>query len=368
MTTPTEILFSAYQQAIQMPETTLTIEQQNWVNTLIQAVESQKAVLTVVITSLVKKIETPAQDIRQHKVELPNGYSGRSYDTKYITFIRKHFPRYAMAESGWLTRSLEQVHAFTLDFPGKISQPSVKNAFLQILDDIETNQANPDAYLVALLTALQVMQQAQFVPPQAIVVSSSSRSVIHVYHLLQKHFYTTYNARGASRLPVIALYTIYELLMTHPRYVGKTLLPLKSHTTADSKSSGIGDIEIVDENSQFFEVLEIKHLKPIELNTVQIVYDKIRQYPVKRYYILTTAEPNIADEHDVILLINRIAQEHGCEIIPNGVMPSLKYYLRLLISVDEFIAQYTTRLIEQYEIGTNIKKVHVDKWLSLQTP
>jgi DNA (cytosine-5)-methyltransferase 1 len=115
-------------------------------------------------------------------------------------------------------------------------------------------------------------------------------------------------------------------------------------------------------------VLEIKHLKPIDLHTVQIVYDKIRQHPVKRYYILTTAEPNIVDENEVAKLIGRIANEHGCEIIPNGVMPSLKYYLRLLVSVDEFIAQYTTRLIEQYQLGTDVKKVHLDKWLSLQTP
>ena len=37
----------------------------------------------------------------------------------------------AMAESGWLTRSLEQAHPYTLDYPGKITPKIVKEAFLE---------------------------------------------------------------------------------------------------------------------------------------------------------------------------------------------------------------------------------------------
>ena len=70
--------------------------------------ESAKAVLTVIITSLVYKIQNPEQDIRNHQTSIENGYSGRTFDTKHITPFLKSVKFPAMAESGWLTRSLEQ--------------------------------------------------------------------------------------------------------------------------------------------------------------------------------------------------------------------------------------------------------------------
>ena len=54
------------------------------------------------------KALNPAQDIRNHQASIEGGYSGRTFDSKYITsFLKLHkFP--SMAESGWLTRALEQ--------------------------------------------------------------------------------------------------------------------------------------------------------------------------------------------------------------------------------------------------------------------
>lgn len=99
----------------------LSENQKKWVEIIMEKAESQKAVIAVLITSLVKKIETPNQDVRYHKKELINGYSGRSFDTAHVTpFIAEKFQRFAMkGGSGWLTRSLEQAHPFTLNFPGQ---------------------------------------------------------------------------------------------------------------------------------------------------------------------------------------------------------------------------------------------------------
>jgi DNA (cytosine-5)-methyltransferase 1 len=44
-----------------------------------------------------------------------------------------------MAESGWLTRSLEQPYPYDLDYNGKISNKVVKEAFLKVLDFVEKN-------------------------------------------------------------------------------------------------------------------------------------------------------------------------------------------------------------------------------------
>ena len=50
---------------------------------------------------LVKKIDDPKQDIRYHKVELDNGFSGRTYDTKFITPVLKRNQLPSMAESAY---------------------------------------------------------------------------------------------------------------------------------------------------------------------------------------------------------------------------------------------------------------------------
>ena len=54
-------------------------------NDLNPKIENQKGIYTVLITLCLYKIQNPKQDIRYHKIELENGFSGRSYDTKNIT-------------------------------------------------------------------------------------------------------------------------------------------------------------------------------------------------------------------------------------------------------------------------------------------
>jgi DNA (cytosine-5)-methyltransferase 1 len=47
------------------------------------------------------------------------------------------------------------------------------------------------------------------------------------------------------------------------RFEGKKLLDIESHTSADSRSGRIGDIDIVDEKGRAFEAVEVKHGIPI---------------------------------------------------------------------------------------------------------
>lgn len=365
MRSATEILRLAHQQAKQNMNFTLKDDQLDRCKIIVSNAESQKAVLAVILTSLTKKVETPEQDIRQHKIELSNGYSGRSYDTNYITpFLQEHFIRYAMAESGWLTRSLEQVHAFTLDFPGKIRNQEVKQAFLEILNDIEANHADPSAYLVTILTLLLEYQDSQAVIAPTFR-DNTDLTILDVVHMLEQHFFENYTGAGASRLPVIAIYSLYSLLMGHPRFTHKQLLPLKSHTTSDIKSDSLGDIELTDLDGNFFEVVEVKHGRSITLAMVRMAYEQIKEHPLDRYYLLTTNSPDTENPTEISKLIKQIYREHGCEIIVNGIISSVKYYLRLIDNTQNFVRIYTEKLLEDYEKGTDIKKVHLDKWLNL---
>ena len=322
--------------------------------------------VNLVITSLVKKIETPTQDVRRHKVEMPGGYSGRSYDNHFVTpFLarRGHFPRYAMKSgSGWLTRSIEQNHPFTLDFPGNIKNREAKAAFLQILHDIEANNQDAKPYLVAIFVLLR--RQAKAGEVEFSRISVEKRILIKpVVAALKNHFFSEYIGHGASRLPVIAIHAVYSLLIPRSeRYNGKTLLPLKSHTTSDYRSASVGDVEIIDDEGRFFEAVEVKHGIPISPRLVEDAFEKFRPHPINRFYLLTTATPNISREAEVDALVGEIVERHGCEVMPNDVLFTLKYYLRLAGDPAAFVAAYTDALRQDYEVSTDLKEVHLRRW------
>jgi len=342
---------------------------QGWLFEIVSNAESFKAIVTVLATSLVKKIENPKQDIRYHKNELKGGYSGRTFDTKFITpFFKKYFPRFAMKESGWLTRSIEQPHPFTFKFPGKIRNKEVKQAFLQILNDIEENKSGPENYLTALfiLLAREIIHSNSLFLKHQLNFQKKNLTINLIIEELKEHFFTKYEKAGASRLPVIAIYSIYEILLGDiARYKGKKLLPLKSHVASDIKAKEIGDIEIIDEKRKsIFEGVEIKHGIPIDFLIVRDAYEKIKNIPIERYYILTTAEPNIkrGEEERVMQLVSEIRKNHGCEIVVNGLIHSLKYYLRLVRNLDEFMARYSKNIKIEASVSTVIKLEHLEKW------
>lgn len=78
------------------------------IDVIVTNAETQKGAMTVIATGLIYKYYYPEQDVRYHKASMKKGYSGRSFDTKYVTPFLAHEGFPSMAESGWLTRSLEQ--------------------------------------------------------------------------------------------------------------------------------------------------------------------------------------------------------------------------------------------------------------------
>jgi len=369
---PTQILEHTYRKATQEIRkddgksflNTLNKEQREWLTKIIDKCESLKAVVTTLATSLTKKIENPKQDVRYHKDELEGGYSGRTFDTRHITpFFKRKFQRLAMKESGWLTRSIEQPHPFTLDFPGKIRDKNVKQSLLQVLNDIEENKVDPQKYLVGLFILL--IQQTASTQTKFTHISSEKITIDLVIKCLKSHFFGKYTVSGASRLPVIAIYSIYQILMNNvTRYQAKKLQPLRSHLAPDMRSGAIGDIEVTGGTGEYFEAVEIKHNIPINAVIIEDAYQKFKDTPITRYYLLTTAEPNIesGEEDDVRAAIAEIRKEHGCEIIVNGIIPSLKYYLRLLPNPIKFIERYTNNLNLEFSKTTEIKKQHLAEW------
>ena len=94
---------------------------------------------------------------------------------------------------------------------------------------------------------------------------------------------------------------------------------------------------------------------------VRIAIEKIARYNPDRYYILSYIGIKDSDKLQIADLISEIKIEHGCQIIINGLLPTIKYYLRLITSLDDFIMNYNI-LIEN---DAEIKKIHKEKWNEL---
>ncbi len=316
--------------------------------------ESAKAVITVILTSAVYKKLNSDQDIRNHQTSIPNGYSGRTFDSKFITPFLKSVKFPAMAESGWLTRSLEQKVPYDLNYSGAIKPDSLKTAFLQTIDFIQKGK-DIDQLLSFLFQGLIIRRNAQHID----LAKPLNLPIATIIDLLSKHFDTKYSAEGASRLPVLALYAAYQCLINETkRYEGKVLLPMESHTSADSRSGRIGDIDIIDEKERAFEAVEVKHGIPITAQLVKDAFEKFKTTQVNRYYLLSTANIDTSQADEINKEIERIKNIHGCHVIANGLTNSLKYYLRLLSDTSEFIENYVNLI----EIDTALKFEHKTEW------
>ncbi len=182
-------------------------------------------------------------------------------------------------------------------------------------------------------------------------------SIDQVMQLLHEHFKSPYQ-KNAPRLPQVALYAMYQCLMKDVgRYSDFELKPLERMKTANRKSGTVGDIDIWKDGRPI-EAVEIKFEIPINKSHVSETMQKVRAESVERYFILSTAETLPSDIDEIQRMKDDFMKTNGCEIIVNGVYGTLKYYLRLLESTNEFINSYTDLL----SIDEDVNYEHKSAW------
>jgi DNA (cytosine-5)-methyltransferase 1 len=164
------------------------------------------------------------------------------------------------------------------------------------------------------------------------------------------------------RTTVLAFYAIFKSIIKEmTRYNGCYLAKIGSHTASDLTSNSSGDIEIYDSANNLFESIEIKHNKSIDITTVRIAIEKIYKFNPKRYCIFSFVCIKEDDYTEIAKIINFVKLTHGCQIIVNGVTPTIKYYLRLISSLSEFIENYR----DLVESDPELKQTHKEKLIDL---
>lgn len=329
-----------------------------------KALGNAESAITNLTTCLICKAVEPEIDCRYHREprnsmpEPPSGsthyFSGRTISEGIVAPWLKTRD-FVTSNSGWQTRTFERPKPYTLDYAENIAY--VKKEFLGILDTIQTEEANTArealTYMFFKQIELREKHKIQLTIPNI-------SNILTIISFFQKHFRANYAQKGAARLPVLAIHAIYACVMPEmERYTGCQLAPLERHEAADARTGAIGDIEIFDEHTRIFEAFEIKYEIAINKEIIRTAYDKFRGYStLKRYYILTTAETSGGQDAESIEMINRIRNSHGAEVIVNGVLPTIKYYLRLLKDPASIFPLYVHLL----ESDQSITYEHRQKW------
>lgn len=120
------------------------------------------------------------------------------------------------------------------------------------------------------------------------------------------------------------------------------------HATNQTKTSG--DIEIFHGNSTLFEAIEIKLNKQIDAQIVRVVEEKIYKQNPQRYYILSVLGIDKNDEREISKIVHSVGTKHGCQIIINGLLPTIKYYLRLITDLRIFVEHYSNAIQKDTEL------------------
>ncbi|MDR1895304.1 MAG: restriction endonuclease, SacI family [Prevotellaceae bacterium] len=336
------------------------------IDILLDNIDNNKSLVSALVTSLLEKAVNPQQDVRLHKKKFENGYSARVLDTKVTTpFFKKYFQKYSNKESGFLSLVTRADTPWTLSEGTSIATRTKKEllSFLEILDAIENTKIKAEDTLMYIFEKLHTLSLQQKMIFDETIETTDFIDIINinsVLSMLQQHF----SMKLSSRLPVIAIYSIYQQLFKQvKRYENKILRPLNVHTSADKH--GYGDIEIWNRDNTPFEMIEIKHNIPIDRNLVFDVAKKSANTSIGRYYILTTAKENFVspeEEEFINKFILKIKKNTDLEIIANGIFTSLKYYLRFIDDYKEFIQTYTRNLIADSKNSTEIKEFHIIEW------
>lgn len=346
-----------------LPNEGLSARFQEALERMSRSAEKASAAFTNIVTCLTIKVVMPEVDIRYHQVQIqkdtdrPAGFGFRNLSEVVIyPWLSDH--TFDGAKSGWQTRTLERLKPYTLDYAENIGD--VKEPFLTCFDEVEEQGQSAVLGLRYLLFLQVVSRESKHIRLSV----PQTQDIALIVELFRQHFFHSYRARGASRLPVLALYAIYSVMMDElGRFQGKELKLLEEHSAADVQTGAVGDIEVVSTHNQsVFEAIEVKHNIPMSEKIVIDVEQKISTKKLDRYYILTT-HANCEPDAQTMQRIRGIRTLYQCQIIANGVLPSLRYYLRLVTDPSQVFPRYVTLLQDDLAIAHE----HLVVWNEITT-
>lgn len=283
-------------------------------------------------------------------------FSGRGISENVVyPWLAKHGFRGAM--SGWQTRVFERPQPYLTDYPEHISH--VRDAFLSILDAVANGRASALEVIAEFFRFELKNRESQLANAEWLAKrrAKSTVTIAEITDALAEHF----TMPKSARLPVLAIQALYDAMMPHvARYDGMELVELSEHSAADEHTGAVGDVEVIDCDGDVFEAVEVKHEVVVSDVIIKRAYDKVRESNANRYYILSTSPRSDITSFGQSL-ISDLSASHGCQMVVNGVLPTIKYYLRLLDEPATFLDAYTELLVSD----RRVTREQVEAWKSI---
>lgn len=310
----------------------------------------------VALTLCAYKIVAEDQDIRIHKADHEGGFSARSFDTAVTVPFLQSLSLPYNSQTHWLSQTFSFTCPYHRNTNLKTKPQKAGPLMVKVVNEVEESQ-QPRAVAEAVATVILYRLIEERDKGKVSLEKPKELQIDLVVELLHRHFNKTYS-KNAPRLPQIAIYAIYSCIVNSmERYQGLELQPLERMKTANRKTGSVGDID-VNRGKQPEEAVEVKLGIEITEAEVNEAIEKIRHASVSRYLILSTAGISKDHETKIKQIQYDFRRANGCEIIVNGVIDTIKYYLRLIRSTTDFIYAYTTIV----ETDPDVSYEHRQAW------
>ena len=271
MAKPSEILDVAFQRASTNLENPIILDREISLRVeLISRSIGNRAGVRLLMACLLAKLDNPQVDVRKPYTQIgtPDSFSGRTYDEQYVTeFVLKHdLP--CNPTTAFLTPALRNRNTVltpNVELEGRPRE--VYQATLQLLTDVYENRVSAEDLLAETVRCLLIVRNerqqrmASLLAGLRATRGTASFSAEAIVTLIEQHL----ASRRASRLPVLVVAAAYKAAEKH---LGEQVLPLESHTSADSQTQALGDVQITLANdSEVVTCYEMK-MKRVTINDI----------------------------------------------------------------------------------------------------
>lgn len=299
--------------------------------------ETQHAARGVALTLCAYKCLAPEQDIRSHKSDQPGGFSARSFDSSVTVPVLQERSLPYNVETHWLSQTFSFAGQYVRGISLKTVPKSAGPEMLELVNRVQDLSSVEKTRAVVLILLSRLIDERN--KGRVSLEKPKNLTIEEVVQLLTLHFESGY-VRNAPRLPQLGVYAMYSCIIpAMNRYAGTTLGKLERMKAANRKSGTVGDID-VNLNGKPIEAVEVKFAVPITRDHVSEAIQKIKTASVERYFILSTGGIQSGESETIAKLRADFKRANGCEIVVNGVLETLSYYLRLIRSTNDFIVAY----------------------------
>ena len=257
-------------------------------NQLVDKLTSEvgRALIGLSVMQLCIKTIAPTQNVRLHKgssnkrsFSWVEGISMRTLDKNYVTPVLRKYALIRLNADGFMmTRSLAENYPYTYLY--KANLRGARDQWLILIEELEFGRTDPEESLKLLLSRL--LNAAQNFKDKADILISTLNDKINnisdrlsVINIILKH---SEISDYAARLLEVNMHALMQAAVSLGAFDNLTVKPLSQMRSANKKHGNIGDIELLENNSDIIISWDAKYGKGYLREEIEESLEKIHNH------------------------------------------------------------------------------------------